>query len=131
MLSELDPTNGSTVRFIPGRHFPNGVAPVVSNGKLWIYEKMPNLVDPGVSVFDLTTFSFVRQFAGGRSDLNSSYDGPGALTTDAFVLDYGNIYGQPGFDVYLTPVPEPSGALALALAGLGAWAWRRRPGRRG
>jgi hypothetical protein len=31
-----------------------------------------------------------------------------------FVLDYGNIYSQPGFDVYASAVPEPT---SLALAG--------------
>jgi hypothetical protein len=127
-LSELDPTTGATLRSITGRNFPNGVAPVLSNGKLWIYETVG--FNNSVSAFDLNTFTFDRALTGGRGSLNSSFDGPGALTQLAngdgyFVLDYGNIYGQPGFDVYV--VPEPSGLLlaAAAAGGVGLLARRR------
>jgi hypothetical protein len=37
-LSELDATNGGTLRTLLGRSFPNGVAPILSNGDIWMYE---------------------------------------------------------------------------------------------
>lgn len=113
-LSELDPTSGGTLRFLPGQSFPNGVAPILSNGYLWIYETTPSFND-GVSVFDLNTFTQTTFFTGGRGSLNSTYDGPGALANNTFALDYGNIYGQQGFRVFIAAVPEPT---TIALGGV-------------
>jgi hypothetical protein len=83
-------------------------------------------------VYDLATFTKVKSFPGSRGSLNSAYDSPGALDATHFLLDYGNIYDSPGFNVYAT-VPEPAAALVLAGIALPTLLGRRRgrPHRRG
>lgn len=126
-LSELDGATGQTLRTITGRTFPNQAAPVLSDGKLWIYERDPGGFADGVSAFDLNTFAFDDWFEGGRGNLNTVFKGPGAFADGTLLTDYGNIYNQPGFRVYVTPVPEPSCMLLIAgLSGGGVWLWRRR-----
>jgi hypothetical protein len=98
---ELDPATGTTLRFIPGS-FANGVTPALTNNVLWIIGQIQ------VFAYDLVTLQMLRAFNGSRGDLNTPYDSPGAFADGYFVLDYGNIYGSPGFDVYSAPIPTPT-----------------------
>lgn len=101
VIWELDPATGTTLRFIPGS-FANGVTPALTNNVLWIIGKFQ------VFAYDLVTLQLLRAFNGSRGDLNTPYDSPGAFTDGYFVLDYGNISGFPGFDVYSAPLPTPT-----------------------
>jgi PQQ-like domain len=107
VIWELDPTTGMIVRSIQGS-FANRITPVLSNGVLWAYS------DNQILAYDLSTLQLLRAFNGSRGSLNSPYDGPGALTDGHFLLDYGDIVGSPGFDVYAA-VPEPSIVFLVAL----------------
>jgi PQQ-like domain len=98
---ELDPATGTTLRSIPGS-FANGVTPALTNNVLWIIGQTQ------VFAYDLVTLQLLRAFNGSRGDLNTPYDSPGAFADGYFVLDYGNIYGFPGFDVYSAPIPTPT-----------------------
>jgi hypothetical protein len=98
---ELDPATGITLRSISGL-FANGVTPALTNNVLWIIGQSQTFA------YDLVTLQLLRAFNGSRGDLNTPYDSPGAFTDGYFVLDYGNIYGSPGFDVYSAPSPTPT-----------------------
>ena len=98
---ELDPATGGTLRFIPGS-FANGVTPALTNNVLWIIGESQTFA------YDLTTLQQLRALNGSRGSLNSAYDSPGAFADGYFVLDYGNIYGSPGFDVYSAPIATPT-----------------------
>jgi len=105
VIWELDPATGATLRSIPGS-FANGGTPALTNNVLWIIGQTQ------VFAYDLTTLKLLRAFNGSRGDLNTPYDSPSAFADGYFVLDYGNIYGSPGFDVYSapggTPTPTPT-----------------------
>jgi hypothetical protein len=101
VIWELDPATGTTLRFIPGS-FANGVTPALTNNVLWIIGQIQ------VFAYDLVTLQLLRAFNGSRGDLNTPYDSPGAFADGYFVLDYGNIYGSPGFDVYSAPIQSPT-----------------------
>jgi len=101
VIWELDPATGATLRSIPGS-FANGVTPALTNNVLWIIGQIQ------VFAYDVTTLQLLRTFDGSRGDLNTPYDSPGAFADGYFVLDYGNIYGSPGFDVYRAPNPTPT-----------------------
>jgi hypothetical protein len=101
VIWELDPASGTTLRSIPGS-FANGVTPALTNNVLWIIGQTQ------VFAYDLVTLQLLRAFNGSRGDLNTAYDSPGAFADGYFVLDYGNIYGSPGFDVYTAPIPTPT-----------------------
>src|SRR5205823_2307555 len=96
VIWELDPVTGNTLRFIPGS-FASGMTPALNNGVLWAFS------DTQVLAYDLANLQLVRAFNGSRGSLNSAYDGPGALINGHFLLDYGNIFGSKGFDVYAAP----------------------------
>ena len=72
------------------------MTPALSNGLLWAFS------DHEMLIYDLASFTLTNRLPGGRGSLNSAFDGPGALVDGYFVMDYGNIYGSPGFDVYRT-----------------------------
>ncbi len=94
-LVELNPYDGSTMRSLGGQVFATGVAPAIAGNYLWAYSEGHTFI------YNLSTFTHVRTLTGARGgNLNSAYDGPGAITDGYFALDYGNIYGRPGFDVY-------------------------------
>jgi hypothetical protein len=101
VIWELDPATGTTLRSIPGS-FANGVTPALTNNVLWIIGQIQ------VFAYDLITLQLLRAFDGSRGDLNTPYDSPGAFANGYFVLDYGNILGFPGFDVYSAPAPTPT-----------------------
>ena len=103
VIWELDPATGTTLRSIYGT-FGNGIAPALTNNVLWI------VGETQVFAYDLVTLQLLRAFNGSRGNLNTAYDSPGAFADGYFVLDYGNIYGFRGFDVYslATPTPTPS-----------------------
>jgi hypothetical protein len=114
-LLELNGSTGATLRSLPGRAFPRGSTPVISNGKIWVYETVNNI--SGVSAFDLNTLTFDKFFSGGRGNLNSAFQGPGAFATGLFAEDSGNVYGFDGFKMLMVPVPEPT-VLALLCGGV-------------
>jgi hypothetical protein len=99
-ILQINPTDGSTLRSLGGQSIANLVTPALSNGDLWVFSDNQTLV------YDLNTFTLARTLPGSRGSLNSAYDSPGALTGRHFVLDYGNIYGSPGFDVYADQPPQ-------------------------
>jgi hypothetical protein len=96
-LLEIDPSDGSTLRSLDGQSIAGRVTPAMSNGYLWAFSQTQTLV------YSLDTFTLTQSLPGSRGSLNSAYDSPGALADGYFLLDYGNIYGSPGFDVYATP----------------------------
>jgi outer membrane protein assembly factor BamB len=99
VIWELDPATGATLRSISGS-FAHGVTPALTNNVLWI-------IGLGqVFAYDLVTLQLLRAFSGGCANL--AYDSPGAFADGYFVLDYGNGYGCPSFDVYHAPTPTPS-----------------------
>jgi hypothetical protein len=106
VIWELDPATGTTLRSISGS-FANGVTPALTNNVLWI------IGETQVFAYDLGTLQLLRAFNGSRGSLNSAYDSPGAFADGYFVLDYGDIYGSPSFDVYSvqTPTPTPTPTL--------------------
>jgi len=101
VIWELDPATGATLRFISGS-FANGVTPALTNNVLWIIGQSQTFA------YDLVTLQLLRAFPGSRGSLNTAYDSPGAFADGYFVLDYGNIFGSPGFDVYSAPSPTPT-----------------------
>jgi outer membrane protein assembly factor BamB len=101
VIWELDPATGTTLRPISGS-FANAVTPALTNNVLWI------IGETQVFAYDLVTLQLLRSFDGSRGSLNSAYDSPGAFADGYFVLDYGTIYGSPGFDVYSAPTPTPT-----------------------
>jgi hypothetical protein len=94
VIWELDPATGTTLRSIQGS-FANGVTPALTNNVLWIIGQTQ------VFAYDLVTLQLLRAF-------NGSNNSPGAFADGYFVLDYGNIYGRPSFDVYSAPTPTPT-----------------------
>jgi hypothetical protein len=98
---ELDPTTGATLRSIPAST-AGAVTPALTNNVLWIIGESQTFA------YDLTTQQLLRAFNGSRGSLNSAYDSPGAFADGYFVLDYGTIYGSPGFDVYSAPTQSPT-----------------------
>jgi len=94
VIWELDPATGTTLRSIQGS-FANGVTPALTNNVLWIIGQTQ------VFAYDLVTLQLLRAF-------NGSNNSPGAFADGYFVLDYGNIYGRPSFDVYSAPTPAPT-----------------------
>jgi hypothetical protein len=96
-VCELDPAIGATLRSIPGSF---GGTPALTNNVLWFFGESE------VVAYDLATLQLLRSFNFSPSQGGSSiYTSPGAFADGYFVLDYGNIYGNPGFDVYSSPLP--------------------------
>jgi hypothetical protein len=93
-ILQIDPTDGSTIRSVGGQNIANLVTPALSDSDLWVIGPTQTLI------YDLSSLTLARALPGSRGNLNSAYDSPGAITGRHFVLDYGNIYGSPGFDVY-------------------------------
>ena len=112
-LVELDPTNGNLLRSVTGLSLANGITPALSRDDVIVYDQNNTLF------YTLKDLTLEKTLPGSRGSLNSPYDGPGALSGNHFLLDYGNIFGSPGFDVYssqITSVPEPSSLLLASLA---------------
>ena len=93
-LSELDPATGTTLRQVTGS-FARGITPALTRNVLWAFSDTQTLA------YDLRSLSLLRAFTGSRGSVSSTYDSPGAWASNAFVLDYGTLYGSPGFDVYI------------------------------
>ena len=93
---ELDPATGATLRVISGS-FAAGMTPALSNAVLWVFSDSQNLA------YDLGTIQLLQSFGGSRGSSSSAYDSPGALGDGYFLLDYGTIFGRPGFNVYAVP----------------------------
>jgi hypothetical protein len=106
-LVEIDPATGTRLRTKTGQTFATAVAPLIAGNTLWAYDNNNHTF-----AYDLTTLSLVRTLTGSRGSLNSAFDGPGAVDDSHYLIDYGNIYNSPGFDVYA--VPEPASLLAVA-----------------
>jgi hypothetical protein len=104
VIWELDPATGTTLRSIPGS-FTRWLTPALTNNVLWIIGTSQTFA------YDLVTLQLLRVFNGSRGNETSAYDSPGAFADGYFVLDYGNIFGSPGFDVYRGPTPTPTPTL--------------------
>ena len=112
VIWELDPTTGSTLRTIPG-HFANGMTPLLSNGVIWTFSDQDNGGTEQTFAYDLNSLQILKVFQATRGSLNTAYDGAGAVCNNHFLLDYGTIFGRPGFDVYSAPGPvHLSGAVS-------------------
>ena len=112
VIWELDPTTGSTLRTIPG-HFANGMTPLLSNGVMWTFSDQDNGGTEQTFAYDLNSLQILKVFQATRGSLNTAYDGAGAVCNNHFLLDYGTIFGRPGFDVYSAPGPAHlSGAVS-------------------
>jgi hypothetical protein len=101
VIWELDPATGTTLRSIPGS-FTNWVTPALTNNVLWIIGESQTFA------YDLVTLHLLQVFNGSRGNENSAYDSPGAFADGYLVLDYGDIFGRPGFDVYRAPGATPT-----------------------
>lgn len=95
-LIKIDPDSGATVGTAFG-WFANGIVPIVSADFVWTFDG--SQIGETV-VYDRRSLTEVRRFPGSRGSLNNPFGAPGALAHDAFILDYGWVYGRPGFDVY-------------------------------
>ena len=104
LIWELDPVTGTTLRSILGS-FTYWVTPAITSNVLWIIGTSQTFA------YDLITLELLRVFNGSRGNETSAYDGPGAFADGYFVLDYGNIFGRPGFDVYSAPSPTATPTL--------------------
>jgi hypothetical protein len=116
-LVEIDPATGNILRTKPGQSFATAVAPLIAGNTLWAYD------DDNTYAYDLTTLNRVATLPGTRGSLNSTFDSPGAVDDFHYLIDYGNIYNSPGFDVYVAPEP---GTLALLIIPAMALTARRR-----
>ena len=109
---ERDPATGTTLRSIPGSF---GGTPALTNNVLWFF---------GVSevlAYDLATLQLLGAFNFSPSQGSSpAFNSPGAFADGYFVLDYGNIYGNPGFDVYSSPLPAATTNPATNVASFSA-----------
>ena len=94
VIWELDPVTGTTLRSIPGSF---AGTPALTNNVLWINGESQTFA------YDLVTLQLLRVFNGAVSD--SPFRSPGGFANGYFVLDYGNIVGNPSFDVYSSPLP--------------------------
>lgn len=92
-IRELNPASGATLRTIPGA-FAAGMTPAITRNVLWAF------TDSQTNAYSLADLHLLRAIEGSRGSLNSAYDSPGAFTQGTFILDYGTIYGSPGFGVY-------------------------------
>jgi hypothetical protein len=123
-LLDINPSNGNIVRSLTGLSLANRVTPVIDANDIWLFDQQNTLI------YDLNTLALVKTLPGSRGSLNTAYDGAGVVSGTSFLLDYGNIYNSPGFDVYaLVSVPEPSSLAmtSVAIAGLlAARSLRRR-----
>jgi hypothetical protein len=116
-LVEIDPATGNILRTKTGQSFANAVAPLVAGNILWAFD------DDNTYAYDLTTLNKIATLPGARGSLNSTFDSPGAVDDYHYLIDYGNIYNSPGFDVYAAPEPGALGLLAIPAL---AFAARRR-----
>jgi hypothetical protein len=98
-ITEIDPTDGSTVRSLSGQSIANQVTPALTSGYVWAFSDTQTLI------YDLSTFTLARTLPGSRGSLNNAYRSPGAFTDGYFLLDHGTIYNSPGFEVYAAPSP--------------------------
>jgi hypothetical protein len=103
-ILELDPTTGQVIRSVSGS-FSNFSTPALSAGVLWALTRQ-------VVAYDLGSFELLRSFNGGGT--NDPYNDPVVVTDNHLLIDYGDIIGRPGFDVYVqtaqpTPTPTPTG----------------------
>src|SRR5262249_2762305 len=86
-IAEIDPADGSTMRTIHGS-FLDGSTPAVTSGALWVDSSTETLA------YDLASLQMLASFPGTSQ---SSGDGPGAFTSEVFILGRFN-----GIDVYRT-----------------------------
>jgi len=121
-LIEIDPATGNILRTKTGQSFANAVAPLIAGNVLWAYD------ESNTYAYDLTTLNRVATLPGTRGSLNSTFDSPGAVDDAHYLIDYGNIYNSPGFDVYVA-APEPAALGLLVIPAALTLAGRRR-GRR-
>ncbi|MEK6644541.1 MAG: PQQ-binding-like beta-propeller repeat protein [Planctomycetota bacterium] len=113
-LLELDPSDGTVLRSLTGLSLAGGITPAITGNSIFL------MTETQTQIYDLDSFALRRSLQGSRGSLNTAYDSPGAVFDSGFALDYGNIYGSRGFDVFR--VPEPS---TLSLIGVGAIGIRR------
>ncbi len=118
-LVELDPATGNVLRSISGQDFSNAVAPAIVNGYLFAYG------NGFTYVYSLDALTLVKTITGSRGSLNSPFDAPGAFDDTHFLLDYGNTFDRPGFDVYVA-TPEPA-SLSIVTATALLLLRRRKP----
>jgi hypothetical protein len=115
-LVEIDPINGQILRSVTG-HFAAGNAPIVSDGYVWEFGPGGPGILNDTLVYRLSDLSLVATFPGTRESLNTPYDGIGALDDTHLIIDYGDIVGSPGFDVYsASAIPEPAAGSVLSLS---------------
>ncbi len=122
-LIEIDPVTGAILRTKSGQSFSNAVAPLIAGNDLWAYN------DNNTVAYDLSTLALVRTLPGSRGSLNTAFDSPGAVDDFHYLIDYGDIYNSPGFDVYA--VPEPACLGVCGAAGGMLLLLHRQPRRRG
>lgn len=112
-LREIDPVTGSTLRLLTGLNLAAPLTPAVSDGYIWLYSSSNTLV------YDLQTLQLIKSLPGSRGPLLTAFDGPGAISDQHFLLEFGTLNAGPGFAVYAA-VPEPETAV-LALSSLVAF----------
>jgi hypothetical protein len=109
------------LRSVTGLSLANGVTPAIDQNALFVFDQI------NTEIYNLSTLTLEKTLTGSRASVNSPYNSPGAIQDTHFLLDYGPLVGQPGFDVYtaaVSSVPEPSvtvlatvGAATFVLAG--------------
>jgi hypothetical protein len=124
-LVEIDPATGNILRSVAGS-FARDITPIIAGNDLWV--QSGNSITPSTLAYDLSTLGVVRTLPGSSGDLNNPFTSPGVADDSHFILDYGDIYDSPGFDVYAAPaaVPEPATVGLMTIPFLALLRRRRR-----